>query len=72
MSKVSARPTLKYEEVSSDCRDTDGLVDSFTSALKSFGLHIIEDPRFDGSDMFGFLISNRKITLKELDEIVED
>ena len=63
---------LQYEEVTADYKDVEGLIESFEDALHKFGLFIVEDPRFEGSDTFGFLISNREITKKELKDIEDD
>ena len=62
---------LKYIEVAADWKDTSDLLDNFKVALKNFGLYLIDDPRYEGSDMIGVLISNRKITKKELEKIDE-
>lgn len=42
------------------------------AALKPFGLHVYADPNCEGSDSFGFIISDAKLSKKDLDKISEE
>jgi hypothetical protein len=67
------RKTLQYMDVAADAGyNLSDFVESLESALTHFGLVVVEDPRYEGSDMIGVLICNRKPTKTELDEIVEE
>jgi hypothetical protein len=35
-------------------------------ALKPFRIFVYEDPDFEGSDMYGYIFSDRKLTRKDL------
>jgi hypothetical protein len=52
--------------IAADWKDINGLVEQFQSVIEQFGLNIIEDPIYEGSDTFGFIISDEPI-----DEIKE-
>lgn len=38
------------------------------NTLKPFGLYVYDDPTFEGTDWFGYIISNKKLTPAELKE----
>jgi hypothetical protein len=40
--------------------------------LKPFGIHVYEDPIFQGSDTYGFIFSNKKLTKKDLNKYEKD
>lgn len=46
-------------------------LDDLEEALKPFGLIVTEHPAFEGSDQFGFIISDRPLTDEELQEASE-
>jgi hypothetical protein len=46
--------------------------ENLEKALKPFGLHLYSDPLFEGSDGFGFIISNAPLTPEELEVLSED
>ena len=52
--------------ISADWKDIEGLVEEFKYVLEKFGLNIIEDPIYGGSDTIAFIISDEPI-----DEIKE-
>ncbi len=44
----------------------DNGIEEWTNALKAFGLRVYKLPSCDGSDNYGFIISDRKLTKKQL------
>lgn len=74
VSKVaSTQPELKVETVSADWKDVEGLIDGFRDALKKLGVVMISHPDFEGSDTYGFILSNRRLTKAELkDECIDE
>jgi hypothetical protein len=45
--------------------------DDLVAALKPFGLIVYQDPGLEGSDSFGFIISDRELPPDELEDISE-
>jgi len=43
-------------------------LEELQSALKPFGLYVYDDPTSEGTDWFGYIISNKKLTTAELKE----
>ena len=41
-------------------------IPEFKKAIKAFGLHLYTDPTMDGSDMYGFILSDQKLTKKQI------
>lgn len=60
---------LVYVPVCAEWGDTAGLLDNLKIALKNLDVYIIDDPRYVESDLLGIIVSNRKITSKELQKI---
>lgn len=50
-----------------DWKDSPSLSD-FKALLKPFGIHVYESPEMDGSDMYGFIFSDKTLTKKEIEE----
>jgi len=64
---------LVYVEVRTNEDDAVGdLIFAFEKALKLFGLYLVDDPRCRGLDGIALLLSNRKITKKELQKIDQE
>jgi len=42
------------------------------SALKPFGIFVYEDPSSEGSDWFGYILSNQEMTRPECEKLAED
>lgn len=55
----------KIEYVWADWKDISGLAIGFCNAIEEFGLYIIEDPLTEGSDTFGFIISDKPIDIEK-------
>ena len=58
--------------VSADWKDPDALVIGFHEACKNFGLHMYYDPEYQGSDTYGIVISDCKLTTKQLNKLCEN
>jgi hypothetical protein len=54
------------EFISADHRDICGLADSFANSLSKFGAYCYEDPSLEGSDTFGFIISKKPLSKKQI------
>lgn len=39
-------------------------------ALRQLGIHMYEDPRFEGSDQCGFILSKEEMTKKEINAFI--
>ncbi len=61
----------KYTECAAEWKASDA-IEAFTGALEDLGYIVTEDPRYEGSDMFGVLISKKKFTKKMLNQLVKD
>jgi hypothetical protein len=59
---------VQVETVSVDWKDIEGLAQGFTEALASLGISVIPHPDYEGSDMYGFILSNRPLTEDEVKE----
>lgn len=58
---------MKVSFVTADWKDIDGLVNDFKKSInKVFKGHVYQIPSFKGSDMYGFIISDKKLTKKEI------
>lgn len=57
---------LKMTEVSADVGDVSWLVEGFINAIERLGGYVYDDPRHKGSDMYGFIVSNKKLTKKQI------
>jgi len=61
----------RYHECAGELKACD-VVDSFTTLLEELGYIVTEDPRYDGSDMFGVLVSKKKFSKKALKQFMKD
>jgi len=61
----------KYTECAGELKACD-VIESFEIALKELGYIVTEDPRYEGSDMFGVLISKKKLTKPMLKQLLKD
>jgi hypothetical protein len=59
-------------EVSADYRDINGLAEEFSVAIKEIGGYCYENPLFEGSDTYGFIISNKPLTEEEINNYIEE
>lgn len=59
-------------EVSADWKDIDGLSNEFSKAVSLIGGYCYEDPTLEGSDMYGFIVSNKPLTEEEINNYYED
>jgi len=55
--------------VSADWKDTEELIDGFREALEKFGLHMYEDPDFDDTDSYGFIISKTELSDNQIEAL---
>jgi hypothetical protein len=58
----------KYSVITYDWKDSPSL-EQLQSALEPFGVLVYEDPSVAGSDSYGFVFSNKKLTNQDLEEI---
>jgi len=49
-----------------DYKDTEELIDGFKEALTRFGIKVYDDPNCEGTDTYGFLLSNEELTEDEV------
>lgn len=52
--------------------EDDEIIDGFERVAKMFGGYVYLDPRYEGSDMQGVIVSTYKMTKRELKEIEEE
>lgn len=43
-----------------DWKDTEGIIESITNALKEFGLNMVQDPSSEGQDGYSFIITDKE------------
>ena len=62
-----------WTEFSADARQfgEDALM-SLESALAAFRVRIYEDPRYEGSDQYGFILTRAELTSAEVKELVKE
>lgn len=46
--------------------------DELKKKLKELGVHVYEDPEYEGSDQIAFIFSNVELTKEELESTSED
>ncbi|MFA6335818.1 MAG: hypothetical protein WCX48_09780 [Bacteroidales bacterium] len=66
------KPKVKF--ISADWKDIDnkgGLIEQFVKAFRSYGLHIYQDSELEGTDMYGFIVSDQKLTKKQIKELLK-
>ncbi len=69
--KTVYRPKdLQY--AGSDYSDIDGLIESFTKALKKLGINVYSDPAVEGSDTYQFYLTKEKLSKKQLNNISDE
>lgn len=54
--------------VTADWKDLEELADGFKKAIKKLGGYVYNHPDFDGCDTYGFIVSDKKLTKKEIKE----
>ena len=54
-----------------DYKDTEELIDGFKEALARFGIKVYDDPNCEGTDTYGFLLSNEELTDEEVKELTD-
>ncbi|MEA3339251.1 MAG: hypothetical protein U9R15_04735 [Chloroflexota bacterium] len=59
------------EFVYADWKDTNGLIDNFEKAIENFGLFMYDNPECSDSDTYGFIISNKRLTKKQVIKLCE-
>ena len=58
---------IKVSSLLVDYDDVDGMVHEFKETLRFHGLHVITDPRGEGVDSNGIVISDVELTESEID-----
>jgi hypothetical protein len=61
----------KYHECGGELKACD-VIDSFTTLLEELGYKVADDPRYEGSDMFGVLVSKKKFSKAQLKQLLKD
>ena len=56
----------KTQQVYYDWKDTAEAGEEFRRALRAFGLHVYRAPSCEGSDTYGFIVSNKPMTKAKL------
>jgi len=56
----------KVTIVTADWKDIDGLANAFKKAIRKLGAHIYNHPDFEGSDTYGFIVSDKKLSRKKI------
>lgn len=63
----------EYETVAFDHREfSPSAEDTLKSALLSLGIYMYELPSYDGSDMFGYILSTKELSTNDIAEIDSD
>ena len=58
--------------IQADWKDVNGLIEGFIEALENFGLFIYEHPDMEGSDTYGFIVSNEKLNGKQINKLCDE
>lgn len=66
LARLLADQKPKTTTVSYDWKDTAGAGDEFRAALKKFGIYVYDMPSMDGSDTYGYILSDCKLTKAEI------
>jgi len=56
----------QYCFISADWKDIDGLADGFIKACENFGVYVYEDPNYEGTDCYGYIITDHEMTDEEI------
>ena len=64
--KASGIEQSDFDFASADHRDIGGLAKSFSQACKKFGIYVYPAPSFNGSDMYGFIVSRKPMDRKQV------
>lgn len=56
----------KVVYIQADFKDVEELINGFIKAIKMLGGNVYKDPNFEGSDSYGFMVTNHKLTKEEL------
>ena len=64
--KIEFNKEPKISIVQADWKDAEGLIDGFRKAIKKLGGHVYESPTLKDSDTYGFIISDQKLTRKQI------
>lgn len=69
-----ARPyNAKITELFYDCREfSSAAAQQLRSVLDVFGIKVYDDPRTQGGDMYGFILSDQELTPEQVAEWAED
>lgn len=59
----------KIHVLAEDWKDTESIIGGFKKAIRKLGGHVYKIPSFNGSDCYGFIISDTKLTKKQIKEI---
>lgn len=54
-----------------DYKDTEEIIDGFKEALERFGIKVYDDPNCEGTDTYGFLLSNEELTDDQVKELTD-
>lgn len=46
-------------------------IKEFERALKAFGIYMYPDPCFEGTDTYAFILSEKKLTKKQIEKLSE-
>lgn len=55
--------------ITADWKDTEDLVDGFIEVIKKLGGYVYQDPTCEGSDTYGFIVSDKKLKKKDIIDI---
>lgn len=67
---MKTKPNINF--VGADWKDINGLAESFTKVLEHYGLYVYEDPTTEGSDWYGYVVSDIELNKKELRAAVKE
>lgn len=57
--------------VIADWKDTNDLIAEFKKAIEKLGGRVYLDPTCEGTDAYGFIVSDKKLTRSEIKEITK-
>lgn len=59
---------MKFTEISWDWKSGPE-IEELEAALEPFGIHVYEDPMCEGQDAYGYILSDKPLSKKELEDI---